>query len=79
MSLERAEDVCFDRARLAAAPRGEAYVGATSNGPAAGFEIEITSDYIQGRDPAQVYDACVFQKSGQMPSRPLYSRADWRG
>lgn len=79
MSVQRAEEVCFERARLALRPRGEAYVGATTEGPAYGLEVEITSDYLQGRDPAQVYDACVFQKSGQMPSRPLYSRDDWKG
>lgn len=77
--LARAEKECFQRARLAVQPRGEISGGITSNGPAAGFEIEVSSDFIQGRDPAQVYDACVFQKSGLPPSQPLYSRTDWKG
>ncbi|WP_343080930.1 hypothetical protein [Ostreiculturibacter nitratireducens] len=79
MSIERAEQVCFERARLALRPRGEAYFGATTEGPAYGLEVEITSDYLQGRDPAEVYDACVFEKSGQFPRRPLYAREDWKG
>ncbi len=70
MSLERAEQVCRDKARLAERPRGEAYVGASNSGAVSGFEIEISSDFIQGRDPSQVYDSCVYQKSGKLPSRP---------
>lgn len=79
MPVERAEAECFQRARLATGPRGTVSIGAGTAGPHAGLEVEISSDYLQGRDPAQVYDACVFQKSGQMPSRPLYERSDWRG
>lgn len=78
MSLERAEDACFDRSRLAHQPRGKLNIGAsTGGGPYVGGEVTITSDYIQGRDPAALYDACVFRKSGKPPSQPLYSRDDW--
>ena len=79
MSLERAEEVCFERARLAQQPRGEINIGAsTGGGPYVGGEVTITSDYIQGRDPSALYDACVYRKSGEPPSRPLYARDDWR-
>jgi len=79
VSREQAERDCFARARLAQQPRGEVGLGMDSRGRAAGnFEITVTSDYIQGRDPAAVYDACVYQKSGQLPSQPLYTRPDWR-
>lgn len=77
--LPRAEAQCYERARLAQRPRGEAYFGATTAGPAAGLTLTVTSDYLQGRDPAAVYDACVFQKSGLPPSQPLYARPDWKG
>lgn len=78
--VERAEEMCFQRARLATQPRGEVYVGARSDGgPAFGGEITVSSDFIQGRDPSALYDACVYQKSGQPPRRPLYSRPDWKG
>lgn len=78
VSVERAEQQCFERARLAAAPRGEVGFGVGTNGPSASLEIGISSDYIAGRDPSAVYDSCVMQKSGQPPRLPLYMRPDWR-
>ena len=78
--VERAEQQCFERARLAQQPRGMVSVGAVSDGrTAVGAELTITSDYIMGRDPSAVYDLCVQQKSGQPPTRPLYSFPEWRG
>ena len=80
VSREEAERSCFERARLAAQPRGEVGFGMGSNGSTAGnIEITVTSDYLQGRDPSAVYDACVYQKSGQLPLQPLTSRPDWKG
>lgn len=79
VSRDEAERTCFERARLAQQPRGEVGFGVDSRGRTAGnLELTITSDYIQGRDPAALYDACVYQKSGQLPSQPLYTRPDWR-
>jgi hypothetical protein len=77
--LRTAEAICFDRARLAAAPRGEVKIGVSNGKPAGGVSVGVTSDYLLGRDPSAVYDQCVLQKSGQMPSLPLYSRPDWTG
>ncbi|WP_241250586.1 hypothetical protein [Paragemmobacter kunshanensis] len=78
--VDRAEQQCLDRARLAAKPRGMVSVGATSSGDAkAGLKLQISSDYIMGRDPSAVFDACVYQKSGEPPTRPLYSFPEWRG
>ncbi len=79
MTVAQAERQCFDRAHLAAAPRGMVKVGVGSNGPSAGLSLTVSSDYLQGRDPAAIYDSCVMQKSGQPPSQPLYSRPDWKG
>jgi hypothetical protein len=77
--VAQAEAECFERARLAAQPRGTIHVGVNSNGGTyLGGEIGVSTDYLQGRDPSQVYDQCVFQRSGQMPSRPLYTRSDWQ-
>ena len=45
----------------------------------AGVEVEITSDYLLGKDPSAVYESCVMSKTGQAPSRPLYMRPDWTG
>ncbi|PTX51038.1 hypothetical protein IQ03_01754 [Gemmobacter caeni] len=78
VSREAAERSCFRQAQLAAKPRGEIAMGATSDGPVARMEIEVSSDYLAGRDPAQLYESCVYRQSGQLPSQPLYSRPDWR-
>lgn len=78
--LPQAERECLQRARLAQQPRGEVAVGVGSNGRArSSLKLEVTSDFIMGRDPSAVYDSCVYQKSGQVPSRPLYSFPEWKG
>lgn len=80
ISVAEAERQCFERARLAQQPRGEVMIGVGSGGRrAAGVEVEISSDYLMGRDPAAVYETCVMSKSGEPPSRPLYARPDWKG
>ena len=80
MSVQQAERECFDRARLAAAPRGTLSVGTTSGGKTTGgVSLSVSSDYVLGKDPSTVYDSCVMSKSGQLPTRPLYDRPDWKG
>ncbi|NNL73772.1 MAG: hypothetical protein HKP29_10445 [Silicimonas sp.] len=75
VSPQRAADMCEDRANAAAGPTGEVGVGVTSGGKARGrFEIGVTSDYVRGRDPYQVYESCVREKTGQGPIRPLVLR-----
>ncbi|RYI33697.1 MAG: hypothetical protein EON48_02655 [Acetobacteraceae bacterium] len=79
MTLAEAERQCFERARLAKQPRGSVAVGASSDGrKGASIELNVSSDYLLGKDPSAVYDSCVMQKTGQSPSRPLYLRPDWR-
>lgn len=74
VSREQAERDCLPRARLAEQPRGEVHVGIASDGSARiGGELNVNSDFIRGADPSQVYDQCVVQKSGEMPSRPYIS------
>lgn len=79
MSVERAEEACFDRARLAAHPRGMVAVGAGTGGTGTKLRLEASSEWLQGKDPAALYDTCVHQKSGRLPRRPLYDRPDWKG
>ncbi|WP_137111276.1 hypothetical protein [Rhodobacter sp. SY28-1] len=79
MSLAEAERQCFERARLAKQPRGEVSVGVGSGGrTAAGLELNVSSDFLLGKDPSAVYETCVMNKAGEPPSRPLYARPDWR-
>lgn len=72
ISPEAAADQCEERARRAQGPTGEARIGVNSNeGVVGGLEIGITSDFIAGRDPEQVYLNCVRQLTGQEPVRPV--------
>ncbi len=72
--LEIAEGQCADQARLAQHPRGSISVAADSQGHlGASVEIGISSDFVTGQDPDQVYSNCVFQRSGLYPSRPFSS------
>ena len=71
VSPELAADQCEERARAATGPTGEIGIGIGSNGTSGRVEIGVTSDYLQGRDPYDVYDSCVRQKTGQGPIRPL--------
>ncbi len=72
--LAQAEAECFERGRLAEQPRGTVRIGVNSDGSTyLGGEVGVSSDYLAGRDPSQVYDQCVVQRSGQLPSRPFYT------
>ena len=74
-----AEQQCIETAQLAQRPRGSIGVGANSRGEfGARFSIGVSSDFIQGRDPDQVYAACVQGKSGLYPSRPFSTLPDSR-
>lgn len=78
--VAQAERQCLDRAQLAAKPRGMVSAGVSSGGDTrAGLKLEVSSDYLLGRDPSAIFDLCVQQKSGQPPTRPLYSFPEWRG
>ncbi len=78
--VQRAERECLEQARAATAPRGKIWVGGNSAGrTGGGVEVTISSDYVLGRDPSQVFDACVMRRSGQRPSRPLIEQPDWTG
>jgi hypothetical protein len=70
----QAERQCLHDARLAEHPRGSVGLGVGSDGRAHLVgDVTISSDFLQGRDPSQVYDNCVFKRSGEMPSRPYTS------
>ena len=72
ISPERAADQCEDEARRAAGPTGEIGIGVNSSGNVTNrVEIGISSDFLLGKDPQQVYESCVRRKTGQAPIRPL--------
>lgn len=76
--VAQAEKICLDRARLAQQPRGSVSIGGTSDGDMFGaIDVTVSSDYLQGRDPADVFNGCVKGRSGQFPTRPLYQQPGW--
>ncbi len=77
--MQQAEEQCFLSARQAVNPLAGSKVGVGSDGFTGDLQLTVSSDFIQGRDPSALYESCVFRKSGQPPSRPLYDRPDWRG
>lgn len=78
--VERAEQSCLEEARLARAPRGEVSVGVWSGGRVgASAQVDISSDFVIGRDPEEVFARCVLRRSGQMPTRPLDAQPGWTG
>lgn len=82
--VEQAERSCLRDAELAQRPRGEVAIGVGTGGrggtsTVGRVGIEMTSDYIMGRDPSEVFTRCVVNRSGQMPTRPLPAQPGWRG
>lgn len=79
MSMEQAESQCFLRARQAVNPLAGSSVGMGTEGLYIDdIALSVSSDFLRGRDPSTVYDTCVIQKTGQLPTRPLIARPDWR-
>ncbi len=71
VSPERAAEICEDKARAAQGPTGRVSVGTNSRtGGFGGVEIGVSSDFITGRDPLEVYAQCVFDRTGAAPIRP---------
>lgn len=71
ISPERAAEICEERARDAQGPTGGVTLGTNSRtGGFASVEIGVTTDFIAGRDPVEVYEECVFDRTGMAPIRP---------
>lgn len=70
-SPERVAEICEERARAAQGPTGGVTIGTNSStGGFASVEIGVSSDFVTGRDPVEVYESCVFDRTGQLPVRP---------
>lgn len=79
MALDQAEKVCIEDAQLAQHPRGSVAFGISSGGSAgASISLGVSSDYLLGRNPDEVYAACVQRRAGQPPSRPFSSLPESR-
>ena len=77
--VEVAERQCLAQLRPTAPISGEAVMGVTSEGALSKVDLTLNLGSGAIRDPSAAYDACVYRKSGRMPTRPLYARTDWKG
>lgn len=82
--VEQAESACMRNAEMAQRPRGSVTmgVGGGGGGHSGGFgrvELDVSSDYLMGRDPSDVFNRCVLSRSGQLPTRALADQPGWRG
>ena len=71
-TLAQAEAQCRQRADAATRPQTQIAVGVGTGGTSAGMQIGLSSDYLAGRDPGDVYTTCVIRLTGQAPETPLY-------
>ncbi len=72
----RAAEICEERARAAQGPTASVTVGSnTRSGPYSSAQIGVTSDFLSGRDPLDLYESCVISRTGQPPVRPPVLRA----
>ena len=72
-----AERECYERARLAQGPSGEVRMGVAGGGGRGthgvmGARLDLSTDFLAGRDPEKVWQNCVHSRSGELPSRPLH-------
>lgn len=69
--LVQAEAECRTRADAAAAPSGSVGVTFGSDGSVeTNLSVGVTTDYLNGRSPPEVYNQCVLARAGQPPARP---------
>jgi hypothetical protein len=74
LPVEVAEQNCLAQAQGATGPHGSASISMDNHGHVStGLTIGVTTDFLAGRDPNQVYTECVYRASGQMPRQPLYT------
>ncbi len=77
--VEQAEAQCFRQIAPEPPVSGEAGISMTSSGPRTTAKVRLNLGLRTQGDPSAAYDRCVYQRSGRMPTRPLYARTDWRG
>ena len=70
VSVQRAMAQCMEPTRKASGPTGTFGIGADSGkGLSTTFSIELSTDYLAGRNPDEVFDECVVSRSGSAPDR----------
>ncbi|RWR32297.1 hypothetical protein D2T29_08880 [Sinirhodobacter populi] len=77
--VEQAEAQCLARLHSDRPISGEAGMGVSDRGLRSVTKMTIDLKAGTGGDPSAAFDRCVYDRSGRMPTRPLYARTDWRG
>ncbi len=68
--IDQAERACASAAHLAQKPQTSIGVQVNSDGTTQiGGSFGISTDYLKGRDPNDVFRACVQDRSGQVTTR----------
>ena len=71
VSVGQAMEMCMEPARKAGGPTGTFGLGfGSEDGVSSSLSIELTDDYLFGRDPDEVFEECVVRHSGAFPDRP---------
>ena len=71
VSVRQAMEMCMEPARKAAGPTGTFGLGfGSEGGVSSSLSIELTGDYLIGRDPDEVFEECVVRQSGAVPDQP---------
>jgi hypothetical protein len=74
ITVERAMAQCTERARAAVKPEVSVGIGIGIGRrvrTGVGIGVELSSDYLKGTPPEDVYETCVVAKSGEKPTEPL--------
>ena len=71
--VETAQRQCYAQFAPKTPISGEAGMGVTTEGFRSKLKVELNLGATVQGDPSAAYDACVYRKSGRMPTRPLYS------
>lgn len=79
----QAERSCVQRANDALGPRSNISLGVVGDRhgirPTSSVSVAISTDALAGRDPSEVFNRCVIDRSGQFPTRQLTDQPGWRG
>lgn len=73
MTVERAQTQCAAMLRPAS---GEAKIGVNQDGAVYDIDMTLQATTMMSGDPSERYNRCVYNRSGQFPTRPFYSLAN---
>lgn len=77
--VDVAERQCLAQVQSERPISGEIGMGAATGGFRTRAKVDVNLGLGGNYDPSARFDRCVYQKSGRMPTRPLYARTDWKG